>query len=193
VAEKGQADRRYVDENPFDFRLEQVRKQNYTIQLTPAERREMNRYQRLYNASKVAHALAPNEETLMGNHLGYNLRYDDITRSVVNKPLEVVPNKYGSHELTTFLQERRARLINQIQEKGTIEDIKDMETYMTKREIEMAFGDLGKYAEDAKTQSNSETHIDSVLAEKFSLINVREKNRLPVLKTQNSKQVSQSS
>lgn len=74
----------------------------------------MNRYQRLYNASKVAHALAPSGETLMGNHLGYNLRYDDLTRSVVSKPLEVVPNKYGSHELTTFLQDRRARLISQI-------------------------------------------------------------------------------
>ena len=87
----------------------------------------MNKYERLYTAGKVAHALAPSGQTLMGSHLGYELRFDDLTRSVVNKPLEVVPNKYGSHELTTFLQDRRARLIQQLQDKGTIEDIKEIE------------------------------------------------------------------
>jgi hypothetical protein len=71
----------------------------------------MNKYKRLYNASKVAHAMAPAKETLMGSHLGYNLRFDDLTNSVFGKPLEVVANKYGSTELNKFLMDRRTRLI----------------------------------------------------------------------------------
>jgi len=55
--------------------------------------------------------MAPSGETLMGNHLGHELRFDDLTKSVVTKPLEVVANKYGSNELTLFLNDRRTRLI----------------------------------------------------------------------------------
>jgi len=55
--------------------------------------------------------MAPAKETLMGSHLGYNLRFDDLTNSVFGKPLEVVANKYGSTELNKFLMDRRTRLI----------------------------------------------------------------------------------
>ncbi len=103
----------------------------------------------------------------MGNHLGHELRFDDLTKSVVTKPLEVVANKYGSHELTLFLNDRRTRLIQNIQEKGTIEDVKEMEKYMTKREIDMAFGDLGKYAKDLNSVESQHAPINTIAANKF--------------------------
>ena len=54
---------------------------------------------------------------------------------------------------------------------------------MTKREIEMAFGDLSKYAEDPNLKATADSPLDAMFAGKFAQINVREKAKLPVLKT----------
>jgi hypothetical protein len=96
-----------VSSNPFDFRLDHVRKQSYTIQLTPAEQREMTKYKRLYYANMAAQTMGPATDTLLGEASQQKEHFDPLTRSVVNRPLELIPNKYESVELTRFLQERR--------------------------------------------------------------------------------------
>jgi len=70
--------------------------------MTPAEQREMTKYQRLYAANQVAHTMGPTNSTLTENYKGHDMRFDPLTKSIVNRPLELVPNKLATVELTNF-------------------------------------------------------------------------------------------
>lgn len=96
--------------------------------------------------------MGPTNSTVTGTHKGQDLRFDALTKSVVNRPLELVPNKMATVELTHFLQDRRARLIKDLQSKVNYEDMKEMEKYMTRQELEQAFQDIGQYSDPANVQ-----------------------------------------
>ena len=114
----------------------------------------MAKYQRLYNANKLAHSLSPHRDTVIVDE-NTGLKYDPLTKSILAKPIF---DKTKEPQLLLFFQERKARLLKQLQDfgPGSMNDIKEMQQYMTEKELQDAFNDLEKY-------KSSEDNLHNIL------------------------------